>query len=691
MEQKKGKVMIRNVPSYIEGKWHTAKKLGAPIFHAVTGEQIASVSSEGVQFSNVLSYARNVAGPKLRKLTFHQRAEILKKLGLYLLEHKEIFYKASEPTGATRADSWIDIEGGVGTLFSFSSKARRELPDLAHHVEGQPERLSKEGSFIGQHLCVPLEGAAIHINAFNFPCWGMLEKFAPSFIAGVPSIIKPASVTCYVAERMVASIIESGLLPEGSLQLICGSLGDTLEHVTCQDAVTFTGSKATGSLLKNHPKVIEHSVRFNLEADSLNCSILGTDATPGTNEFNIFIKEVTREITVKAGQKCTVIRRIFVPENLQDEVIKALTERLKKTSIGNPSSEGVRMGPLVSKDQREDVSKVLASLLKQAKNVSGELDDFSVVGADKKKGAFFKPTLLHCEQPNKSEAVHELEAFGPISTLMPYKSASDVVTLARKGGGSLVASLISKDESLSREIALGISPFHGRLLILNSDCEKESTGNGSPMPQLVHGGPGRAGGGEELGGVRSVFHYMQRVALQGSPSMLSAVSGAWLHGAKTITDRIHPFRKFYDELQIGESYQTKTRTITEEDVEKFAKLSGDMFYAHMDEAASKASLFGARVAHGYFVISAAAGLFVDPAPGPVLANYGLEGLRFTKPVYFGDTIQVRLTCKQKTPKSGQEQGVVYWEVEVQNQHKEIVALYTILTLVARKSRSNHLA
>lgn len=669
--------------SYVEGKFYEGKGDGVPLYNAVNGELVAHSTSEGIDFASALKYARNVGGPALRKLTFHQRALALKELAKYLNEHKDELYKISAWTGATKGDSWIDIEGGTGTLFVFSSKARRDLPNDTVYVEGAMEGLSKGGTFVGQHICVPLEGAAVHINAFNFPCWAMLEKLAPSIIAGMPVIIKPATISSFLAARMAEMIVESKLLPEGAFQIVCGSLGDTFEHLNCQDVVTFTGSASTGFKLRTHPNIVRHSIRFNMEADSLNCSILGPDAAPGTPEFDIFIKEVSKEMTVKAGQKCTAVRRTIVPESFVDPVIEALTKRLAGTKVGDPAIEGVRMGPLAGKEQQKEVGSRVRELAAAGEIVFGGTDNFEILGGDIKHGAFFAPTLLLSKDPLKQKTVHECEAFGPVSTVMPYKNISDAITLAKMGEGSLVGSLVTADDNVAREVLLGAASHHGRMLVLNRDCAAESTGHGSPMPHLVHGGPGRAGGGEEMGGIRGVMHFMQRTAIQGSPTTLGRVCHQYLKGGKQTTDTTHPFRKHFEELEIGETLTTKTRTITVADIDAFANLSGDHFYAHKEEELSKHSIFGGRVAHGYFIVSAAAGLFVDPAVGPVLANYGLENLRFIKPVFPGDTIQVKLTVAKKIPKEGQDNGVVAWDVEVLNQNAEAVALYQILTLVKR--------
>lgn len=678
---------MTRLQSYAMGEWVTGTGKSTDLFHAVTGERIGEASSGGLDFKGMAAYARTVGGPKLRALTFHERALLLKQMAKYLLERKEEFYALSAATGATRTDSWVDIEGGIGTFFAYSSRGRREFPNETYHVEGPAESLSKGGTFAGRHICVPLEGVAIQINAFNFPCWGMLEKLAPALLAGVPCIVKPATATSYLTEAMFRAMVESRILPEGAIQLICGSAGDLLSHVTEQDAVAFTGSAATGRMLKEGKAVVENSVRFNMEADSLNCSILGADAAPGTEEFDLFIKEVVREMTTKAGQKCTAIRRTIVPAGMEEAVVKALRARLEKTTIGDPAVEGVRMGPLASKGQVRDVGAAAARIREAGELVFGG-GDYAVVGADREKGSFFGPMLMVCDAPFSRSEPHDIEAFGPVNTVMPYKTVDEAIELAKRGRGSLCGSLVTADPALARRVVLGVAPFHGRLVVLDRTSAKESTGHGSPLPNLVHGGPGRAGGGEEMGGARGVLHYMQRTAVQGSPSMLTAITREWSAGAAQRTDTVHPFRKTFDELQVGDTLLTGTRTITLQDIEAFAALSGDRFYAHMDDEAAKSNgVFTGRVAHGYFIVSAAAGLFVDPDLGPVLANYGLERLRFTKPVYPGDTIRVRLTVKQKTakdtPEGGIPQGVVEWDVEVRNQEDEAVALYSILTLVRR--------
>ena len=673
--------------SYAQGEWIQGSGKALPLINAVTGEVIGESASCNLDYKGMLHYARSVGGTALRKMTFHERARLIKKMALYLTERKDEFYKISAFTGATKVDSWIDIEGGIGVLFTYASRGRRDFPDETTYVDGAMEPLSKAGTFVGLHICSPMVGAALHINAFNFPVWGMLEKIAPTLLAGVPAIVKPATVTGYLAEAVFKAMIESKIFPEGSLQFISGSAGDIFDHLDCEDSVAFTGSAATGKKLKEHQSILTNAVRFNMEADSLNCSILGSDVVPGDEEFEIFIKEVAREMTVKAGQKCTAIRRTIVPGSLVEEVTIALKKRLSEVKIGDPAVAGVKMGPLAGPEQLKEVRSKISELKHGGEFIYGADSDLQVMGADKNKGAFISPTLFYCEKPLSAYEPHNIEAFGPVNTIMPYTTLDEAIELARMGKGSLVGSIVTGDDQVARKVALGVAPYHGRLVILNKDSAKESTGHGSPLPSLVHGGPGRAGGGEEMGGVRGVMHYLQRTAFQGSPTTLGKVCNEWIKGGVEIKDKVHPFRKHWDELQIGETLITEKRVITEEDILKFASLSGDHFYAHMDDSIAKESIFGKRVAHGYFIVSAAAGLFVDPAPGPVLANYGLENLRFTKPVFVNDTIQVRLTCKKKTAKEKREgevaQGVVEWDVAVSNQDNELVAIYSILTLVKR--------
>lgn len=674
--------------NYVAGQWVEGQDAGTILLNAINGAEIAYASTKGIDFKSALEYGRRTGGPALRKMTFHERALMLKKLALFLSSKKEMFYEISAFTGATRTDSWIDIEGGIGNLFVYASKGRRELPDERFYVDGKAEMLSKKGTFLGHHIMVPKEGIAIHINAFNFPIWGMLEKIAVNFLAGVPALVKPATATSYLTEVMAKEIINSKILPDGALQVIYGSAGDLLDHVNENDVVTFTGSAETGKKLKMHKSIIDNSVPFNMEADSLNFSMLGPDATPDTEEFKLFIKEVVREMTVKAGQKCTAIRRIMVPDNLTQEVLNALKDRLKGNTIGDPSIEGVRMGPLASRDQVKDVKEKVELLMKGCSVAYGDLANFDIKGGDREKGAFMPAMLLYCDNPMKATEPHNIEAFGPVSTVMPYKNTDEAIELAKKGRGSLVGSIFTADNKFATDMVLGSAAMHGRLLVVNKDCASESTGHGSPMPHLVHGGPGRAGGGEEMGGMRGVFHYMQRTAIQGHPTTLTAITKVYQPGAAQKEDIVHPFRKLFDDLEIGETLVTHKRTVTEADIVNFANISGDNFYAHMDVTSLEGSIFTGRVAHGYFILSAAAGLFVDPKKGPVLANYGLEECRFIKPVYVGATIGVRLTVKEKIKKEKREgepaQGVIKWQVDVYDETGETVALATILTLVARR-------
>jgi len=676
--------------NYAQGQWVEGSGEGTTLFHAVTGEPVATASSSGLDFQGMVRYARQVGGPNLRRLTFHQRARMLKAMALHLTERKDEFYALSSATGATRADSWVDIDGGIGTFFVYASKGRREFPDESFYIDGNVEAISKTGTFVGRHVCVPLEGVAVFINAFNFPVWGMMEKLAPAFLAGVPAIVKPATLTSFLTEQVFRAMVDAAIFPEGAIQLICGSAGDLLDHLDLQDAVAFTGSADTGRRLKAHSSIVNNAVRFNMEADSLNCAILGPDARPGTEEFDLFVKEVVREMTSKAGQKCTAIRRTIVPAAVMDDVITALTARLGGVKVGDPAVDGVKMGPLAGTPQVGEVGRALDTLREGTELVFGG-GPVEPLGANADKGAFFPITLLACNAPHQRSQPHDVEAFGPVNTVMPYANVDDAVDLARLGRGSLCGSLFTNDDRVARDVVLGVAPYHGRLYVVNRASAKESTGHGSPLPHLVHGGPGRAGGGEEMGGLRGVLHYMQRTAVQAHPTTIAAVTREWIPGADQPTDRVHPFRKHFEELQVGETLTTHRRTVTEADIVNFAAISGDHFYAHTDEIAARESIFGRRVAHGYFVLSAAAGLFVDPAPGPVLANYGLENLRFTKPVYAGDTIQATLTCKSKTaketPPDGVPQGVVAWDVRVSNQDGELVATYTILTLVKRSAES----
>lgn len=680
--------MTTTLQSFIAGRWFGTQ--GAQLLHsAVNGRPVASTHAEGIDFGEAVTYARTVGLPALLALDFQQRAERLKALAKYLNEHKEQLYAISAHTGATRTDSWIDIEGGSGTLFAYAGVGSNELPsgNLVH--EGPAMTLGKKGGFAGTHILVPRGGIALHINAFNFPIWGLLEKFAPSFLAGMPCIGKPATSTSYLTEAAVRLIQQSGILPEGALQLVIGSTGDLLDRLDGRDVVSFTGSAATAALLRVHPNIVRHSIPFNAEADSLNCAILAPDVTPDDEEFDLFVKEVAREMTVKAGQKCTAIRRAIVPRQQLDAVAERLRARLQKTVVGDPSLEAVRMGALASTAQRADVAERVATLMQGAELVYGARDGFAPLGDGVAEGAFFAPTLLLSRQPMTHDAAHDVEAFGPVSTLMPYEGIDEAIALAARGKGSLVATLVTRDPQIAARVIPAAAALHGRLLILDREAAAESTGHGSPLPLLKHGGPGRAGGGEELGGVRAVKHYLQRAALQGSPTMLAAVTGEHIRGAKVNDTAVHPFRSHFEDLKIGDSLLTHRRTVGEADIVAFGGISGDYFYMHFDEIAAKASPFGQRIAHGYFVLSAAAGLFVSPAPGPVLANYGLDTLRFVKPVGIGDTIRARLTAKRKIDRNkkdanGVGQGVVAWDVEVTNQHDEVVASYDILTLVAKR-------
>ncbi|HEY1605513.1 MAG TPA: phenylacetic acid degradation bifunctional protein PaaZ [Allosphingosinicella sp.] len=662
--------------NYAQDQWHAASGGFAEVQSAVTGETIAVTGSQGLDFKAMLDHARKFGGPALRRMTFHERAWMLKDLANAVMARKEELYALSYDTGATRTDGWIDIEGGAGTLFSFSSKGRRELPNSRILIDGPMEPLSRGGTFVGQHVFTPLQGAAVHINAFNFPVWGMLEKLGPTLLAGVPAIVKPASATGYLTEAAFRIMIEAEVLPPGALQLIMGGVGDLLDHLTLQDVVSFTGSAQTAMKLQTHKVIARESVRFIAERDSLNASILGPDAGPGTPEFDLFVKEVAREMTVKAGQKCTAIRRAMAPAAQLDAVEEALRRRLAKVKIGDPREEGVTMGALASRSQLASVRAAVAELARSARIVAGDPEASPVAG----NGAFMAPILLRADDPWTMDAVHDVEAFGPVSTIMPYRDLGDAIALANRGMGSLALSLFTFDDKVAEEFVLGAGAYHGRMVILDRTSAKESTGHGSPLPVLVHGGPGRAGGGEEMGGVRGVTHYMQRTALQGSPAVLSSIVRQWLPGAPKVEGEIHPFRKRISELEIGDTLKTASRTVTLGDIEHFADFTGDTFYAHMDEEAAKANpIFDGRVAHGYLILSFAAGLFVDPAPGPVLANTGLENLRFLTPLYPGDSMRVELTVKSKSVRND-EMGEVRWAVAVFNQKDEIVASYDLLTM-----------
>ena len=681
---------MRKLENYINGKWISGDGEGQALYDAVTGETIAYATTKGLDFESILQYGREIGNQNLRKLSFHERGRMLKALALHLLSKKEKFYEVSYHTGATKADSWIDIEGGIGNLFANAS-LRRKFPDLPYCTDGEPIGLSKGGTFMGHHLLVPKEGVAVHINAYNFPVWGMLEKCAVNWLSGVPAVVKPASITSYLTEAVVREIIASNILPEGALQLICGSAGDMLDYVTAQDVITFTGSKSTGLMLKSHKRILEESVPFNMEADSLNAIVLGNDITPSSPEWDIFIKEIRKEMTVKAGQKCTAIRRIFVPEHLLEDAYIAIGKSLAQTTIGNPLNEKVRMGSLASKDQREEVKQNVQKLLASSQIVYGSLDSIEVIDADANKGAFLSPLLLMSEEPYNNNAVHEIECFGPVSTIMPYKDLHDAVLLAKKGKGSLCCSIVSSDNKTATDFVVGAATHHGRILVLNQECAKESTGHGSPLPMLIHGGPGRAGGGEEMGGVRGVKHYMQRVAVQGSPTTITAITQQYQPNAKGIQTDVHPFKKYFEELEVGHQIITEKRKITSEDIDAFADLSGDHFYAHLKDTDFSGTMFDRQVAHGYFIMSAAAGLFVDSyEKNPVLLNYGIDELRFTKPVYAGAEMYVRFTCKEKLPQDLKDEndipkGVVKWLVEMFDETNEHVGVATILTMVKKRS------
>jgi oxepin-CoA hydrolase / 3-oxo-5,6-dehydrosuberyl-CoA semialdehyde dehydrogenase len=670
--------------SYVNDQWVTPVGEGRPVLDAVTGEEVARISAAGIDMAAALDYGRSVGGPALRELSFHQRAALLRALGSQLREHRDELYALSARTGATLGDARFDVDGGIGVLLSYASKARRELPNDTVYLEGSVEQLGKGGQFVGQHVLTSLRGVAVQINAFNFPVWGPLEKFAPAFLAGVPSLIKPASQTAYLTARLVELMESTGLLPAGTVQLVCGSVGDLFDYLTEQDLVSFTGSASTAGQLRAHPVVISRAVRFNAEADSLNCSILGRDAAPGSPEFDLYLRQLVTEMTVKAGQKCTAIRRAFVPAGLADAVTDAVRAQLAEVVVGSPAEASVRMGALASLEQREEVRRSVKGLLSAGRLAYGDPERVEVVGADAERGAFISPLLLRCDDAARAEP-HEIEAFGPVATIMSYSSTEDVIALAARGLGSLAGSVVTGDAEFARDVVLGVAPCHGRLLVLDSDDAAESTGHGSPLPPLVHGGPGRAGGGEEMGGIRGVLHYMQRTAVQASPRVLSAVTGHWVPGSARHSDGGHPFRKPLAELRPGDTVVAGPRRVTLEDIEHFADFTGDTFYAHMDEEAARANpFFDGRVAHGYLVLSFAAGLFVQPDPGPVLANYGIENLRFLTPVYPGDELTVTLTCKQIIPREDAGHGEVRWDADVTNQNGASVAKYDVLTMVAKQ-------
>jgi oxepin-CoA hydrolase/3-oxo-5,6-dehydrosuberyl-CoA semialdehyde dehydrogenase len=681
---------LNKLENYITGKWVTGDGEGQVLYNAVTGEPIASATTQGLDFKAVIDYGRKVGNPALRKMSFRERGSMLKALALHLREHLDRFYTISYQTGATKADSWVDIEGGIGNLFANAS-LRRKFPDDPFCIDGESHNLSKQNTFMGTHILVPREGVAIHINAFNFPVWGMLEKIAVNLLAGMPAIVKPATVTSYLTEAVVKEIIASKILPFGALQLVCGSAGDLLDHVGSQDVVTFTGSASTGLKLRSHPRILSESVPFNMEADSLNCMVLGNDVSPGQPEWDIFIKEVRKEMTTKAGQKCTAVRRIFVPAARMEETWKAIAGSLAQTTIGNPLNEKVRMGSLAGQTQRSEVRDQVQKLLASSQLIYGSLETVEVIDADAGKGAFMSPILLLNDNPFATTEAHEVEAFGPVSTIMPYKNIDEAIELSKKGRGSLCSSIVTADNQIARQYVLGAATHHGRMLVLNAECAKESTGHGSPLPLLVHGGPGRAGGGEEMGGIRGVKHYMQRVAIQGSPTTITDITNVYQTNARGKDPGKHPFKKYFEELEIGDQLITEKRLITSEDIDRFADLSGDHFYAHIKTTNFTDTMFERQVAHGYFIMSVAAGLFVDSyEKNPVLLNYGIDELRFTKPVYPGAEIYIRFTCKEKLSQENKEEneiprGIVRWLVEMLDDSEEpVVGIATILTMVKRK-------
>ena len=680
---------MSKIQNYILGNWTSGTGEGVSLFDSVTGEIIGNVSTQGLDFGEILHYGRTKGSEKLRKMTFQERGNMIKKLALYLTKRKEHFYEISYRTGATRVDSWIDIEGGFGNLFANAS-LRKLFPNQSYHVEGDAIDLSKGGRFMAHHILVPKKGVAVHINAFNFPIWGMLEKCAVNWMAGVPAVVKPATSTSYLTEAVVREIIASNILPEGALQLICGSAHTLIDTVESQDVVTFTGSATTGRMLKAHPRVISESVPFNMEADSLNSSILGEDAIPGTPEFDLFVNQVRSEMTVKCGQKCTAIRRIIVPENRMDEVQMALGKALDKVTIGDPRLKEVRMGSLVSKDQVDEVKARTHEIAKTAKIVYGDFDKLNLIGANG-KGAFISPMVLREENPFHNLSAHETEAFGPVATIMPYKNLDEAIELAQMGKGSLVSSIVTNSDEIAKEYVINAASHHGRILVLNRENAKQSTGHGSPLPLLVHGGPGRAGGGEEMGGVRGIKHYMQRCAIQGSPTTLTEITGIYQPNSKYKEITQHPFQYHWEDIQPGMSLRTHNRTVTDTDIINFANLTWDHFYAHTDITSLDGSIFKKRTAHGYFILAAAAGLFVYPNKGPVAANYGLEECRFLRPIYHNDTVYVRLTCKQKVDRdvasAEHPSGIVKWFVEVFDTNDELVAIATILTMVQKKQET----
>ncbi|HBF20604.1 MAG TPA: phenylacetic acid degradation bifunctional protein PaaZ [Cryomorphaceae bacterium] len=678
---------MQYIQNYVLGEWVNGKGEELIAKDAVTGDDIGIVSSAGLDYEAILQYGREKGGKALRKMTFQERGRMLKALALHLFEIKNQFYETSFRTGATKIDSWVDIEGGIGNLFANAS-LRRQFPDLPYYVDGQPAALSKEGTFIGHHIMVPKRGVAVHINAFNFPVWGMLEKIAVNLMAGVPAVVKPSEYTSFLTEHAVKAIIDSKILPEGSLQLVSGLGRGIIDHVQTGDTVTFTGSAATGKKLQALPHIIDRSITFNLEADSLNAAVLGPDVEPGMPEFDIFIKEVQREITTKAGQKCTAVRRILVPENRIDAVQEALTDRLKKTVIGDPRNKEVRMGALASQIQVERLMENVERLKKQQEVVYGDIRDYELVGGNKEKGAFAAPVLFRNNDPFKNTDVHEVECFGPVSSLMPYKGLEEAVEIANMGKGSLVSSIITADDKIGREFVVEAAHMHGRILVLNAKSAKESTGHGSPMPLLTHGGPGRAGGGEEMGGKRGILHYLQRTAIQGHPDTITEITQVYQPGASRPEVEKHLFRQHFEELKVGDTVYTHKHTVTDADIASFAQVSGDNFYAHVDATSLEGTIFEGKVAHGYYVLSKAAGMFVDPRKGPVLLNYGIDECRFTKPVYPGMTIGVKFTVKEKIDQEKKSEddiakGIVKFNVDVYDEEGETVALATILTMVKK--------
>ncbi|MBT6234950.1 MAG: phenylacetic acid degradation bifunctional protein PaaZ [Bacteroidetes bacterium] len=686
--------MSTKLKNYAAGSWQEHKGDGFEQYNAINGNLISTASSEGLDYEEMADYARRVGGKALRAMTFYERGYMLKKLALHLDSIKKKYYSISYLSGATKSDSWVDIDGGIGTLFTYAS-LRRQMGNQRFYVDGDTAKISTNGTFVGQHIMSPKQGVVVHINAFNFPIWGMLEKLSANWLAGVPAIVKPSEITSYLTQAMVEDIVASGIIPEGAIQIDCGKGHGIIDSLGSQDLVTFTGSAKTGRMLKSMPHIIENAIPFNMEADSLNAAILGEDAAPGTADFNIFIKEVRREMTTKAGQKCTAVRRIMVPEKYLEDVQIALSKSLSQTTVGDPAAEGVRMGAIVNRAQLDVVRNRVAAMAEKTPIVYGDLDNFDLIGADKNKGAFLAPILMLNSNPMNNTDSHEVECFGPVSTLMPYTDIDQAVELAKMGKGSLVSTIATSDVDIATQYAVEAAAYHGRILVLNEESAPESTGHGSPMPQLMHGGPGRAGGGEELGGIGSVKHYLQRTALQGHPSMLTEITQRYQYGGAYKEKDVHPFKKYFEDIEVGETVITAKHTITVTDIVNFANVSGDNFYAHMDETSLEGTTFEGRVAHGYFVLSKAAGLFVDAKKGPVLLNYGLDECRFTKPVYPGATIGVRFTCKEKINQEKKTEddvakGIVKFLVDVYDETGETVALATILTMVKKRNQEDEL-